>query len=81
MALFKRTGRVFKPQEDVFSENSWVQVMMGQGLMPQGYHNIADAMADTQLDTFLTNIRVGIDQSLGRLPDHQGFLNHLSETR
>ena len=29
MELFERSGRVFKPQDDVFAENSWVQVMMG----------------------------------------------------
>jgi len=74
MALFERTGRVFKPQEDVFSENSWVQVMMGQGLMPGGYHNIADAMSDQQLKGFLADIRSSVNQTVTRLSVHKAFI-------
>ena len=33
--LFRETGRVFRRNEELFAENSWVQVMMGQGIMPQ----------------------------------------------
>ncbi|MEY4671264.1 MAG: hypothetical protein RLZZ415_1143, partial [Pseudomonadota bacterium] len=29
--LFRETGRVFRKNEELFVENSWVQVMMGQG--------------------------------------------------
>src|SRR3546814_21096416 len=29
--LFPETGRVFRKHEDLFAENRWVQVMMGQG--------------------------------------------------
>ena len=74
MALFERTGRVFKPQEDVFSENSWVQVMMGQGLMPGGYHNIADSMSDQQLKGFLAEIRSSVNQTVTRLSVHKAFI-------
>ena len=73
MALFERTGRVFKPQEDVFSENSWVQVMMGQGLMPQGYHNIADAMEESDLRKYLARIHTEVGHTLTRLPVHGNF--------
>jgi tryptophan halogenase len=33
--LFRETGRVFRKNEELFAENSWVQVMMGQGIEPQ----------------------------------------------
>ncbi len=29
--LFRDTGRVFRARADLFKENSWVQVMLGQG--------------------------------------------------
>ncbi|MFN3456365.1 MAG: tryptophan halogenase family protein, partial [Novosphingobium sp.] len=32
--LFRETGRVFRKNEELFAENSWVQVMMGQGINP-----------------------------------------------
>ena len=33
--LFRQTGRVFKVPPELFGENSWIQVMMGQGLLPE----------------------------------------------
>ena len=32
--LFRETGRVFRKNEELFVENSWIQVMLGQGIMP-----------------------------------------------
>ena len=39
--LFREIGRVFRKNEELFVENSWVQVMMGQGIVPQSYHPVA----------------------------------------
>ena len=75
--LFKDAGRVFKPQEDVFSENSWVQVMMGQGITPQRYHNIADAMSREQLDGFLKQIQGSVNATVAALPRHGDFVKKL----
>lgn len=77
MALFKNSGRVFKPQDDVFSENSWVQVMMGQGLMPEGYHNIADAMTREQLGQYLSQLEAQVAQQIAGLPTHEGYVQQL----
>jgi tryptophan halogenase len=75
--LFKDAGRVFKPQDDVFSENSWVQVLMGQGISPQRYHNIADAMSPDQLAQFLLEIENNVSRTVGALPNHGEFVQHL----
>ncbi|MFZ1737818.1 tryptophan halogenase family protein, partial [Sphingorhabdus sp.] len=48
--LFRETGRVFRKNEELFAENSWVQVMMGQGIMPKAYHPIATKLSDKELD-------------------------------
>ncbi len=81
MALFERSGRVFKPQDDVFSENSWVQVMLGQGLMPRGYHNIADAMSTSQLTSYLGSISEDVARKLARMPDHNAFVSQYCRAR
>ncbi len=77
MELFERSARVFKPQDDVFAENSWVQVMMGQGLAPQGYHNIAQAMSSEQMTAFLKGIQHEVAQTVAKLPQHGAFVNTL----
>ena len=54
--LFKETGRVFKVPTELFGENSWVQVMLGQGLLPEQYHPIVNMMDAKELEEFLTSI-------------------------
>ena len=73
--LFKKTGRVFQKAGDVFAENSWTQVMLGQGLMPEQYHPIVDMMSDAELERFLSSIKTSVDHVVEQLPTHQQFLN------
>ena len=62
--LFRETGRVFRKNEELFVENSWVQVMMGQGITPRAYHPVADLMGDAELQQFLENIRQQVERHL-----------------
>ncbi|MGL6043595.1 MAG: tryptophan halogenase family protein, partial [Sandaracinobacteroides sp.] len=51
--LFRETGRVFRRNEELFVENSWVQVMMGQGITPGSYHPLAAKLQPDELERFL----------------------------
>ena len=73
--LFKETGRVFQAQGDVFGENSWTQVMLGQGIMPERYHHIVDMMSDSELREFMERQKKKVEQILNVLPSHQDFLS------
>lgn len=74
--LFKQTGRVFKVPTELFGENSWVQVMLGQGLQPEQYHPIVNMMSDDELKSFLDTIDQGVMQLIKQLPRHIDFVNH-----
>ncbi len=76
MDLFKQSGKVFKKAEELFGETSWVQVMMGQGLMPDDYHPIVDQMSDNELKTFLDTIKAGVKRKVDNWPDHNDFISH-----
>ena len=71
---FRETGRIYKYGPDLFSESSWVQVMLGQGLMPESYHPIVDLMTDAELTSFLERIRLQVKQSVDELPYHKEFV-------
>lgn len=75
LRLFKDSGRVFQGEGDVFGENSWTQVMLGQGLMPKQYHPIVNMMSDAELERFLKTNKTKVDQVIGQLPTHQQFLS------
>lgn len=80
MSLFGSSGTVFKDQDDVFAENSWVQVMMGQGLIPKTYHPIVDQMSSVELSEFLRQNLERVDQSLSQLPDHFNFVKQYAQS-
>ena len=74
MNLFKATGRLFREQNDLFMESSWLQVMLGQGIIPKDYHPLANAMSDQQLLEMLVNMKKIKGDPLPKLPEHDVFL-------
>lgn len=74
--MFKQTGRVFLDDGDIFRVDSWVQVMLGQGIVPEQHHLIASMMSDEELARFLHGIKQQIEQRVSQLPPHHEFLKH-----
>ncbi|WP_343731791.1 tryptophan halogenase family protein [Duganella sp.] len=72
--LFRETGRVFRIPNELFAENSWIQVMLGQGIMPKSHHQTADLMGDEELRAFLGGIKGRIDRTVVQLPTHQAYV-------
>jgi tryptophan halogenase len=74
MRLFRETGRVFRVANELFAENSWIQVMLGQGISPAHYHPVASVMSDEELRAFLANIQSRVGRTVGQLPPHQTYV-------
>jgi tryptophan halogenase len=72
--LFRETARVFRPSDELFAENSWIQVMMGQGIRPQRYHPVADLMSRAELTGFLGDIQLKVSRTVAGLPTHQAYI-------
>ncbi|MDE2220121.1 MAG: tryptophan 7-halogenase, partial [Gammaproteobacteria bacterium] len=74
MRLFRETGRVFRVANELFAENSWIQVMLGQGIQPAQYHPVAGVMSDEELRAFLANIKSRVERTVAQLPGHRTYL-------
>ncbi len=72
--LFRKTGRVFRIPNELFAENSWIQVMLGQGIEPEQYHRVVDVMDDEELNRFLQQIKSNVDTTVSQLPEHQAYV-------
>jgi len=72
--LFRETGRVFRKNEELFAENSWVQVMLGQGIVPRSYHPIATKLRDDELARLLGGLRDGTNATVAGLPEHAQYV-------
>ena len=73
--MFRDTARVMLSADELFAENSWVQVMLGQGIVPAAHHPITRQMDDRALRDFLTGIRKDVARRLMALPTHQAFID------
>ena len=76
--LFRSTGKVFRDYDDLFTEVAWQQVMIGQGLLPEDHHVIADGLSDTQLGDLMQSLKTLIQGTVRQLPTHEQFLSSLS---
>ena len=72
--LFSETARVFRGPNELFAVNSWIQVMLGQGITPEQHHPVADLMGDAELTQFLEDIRSGVNRTVAQLPMHQDYV-------
>jgi tryptophan halogenase len=72
--LFRSNGTLVQDQHDIFLEPSWLQVMLGQGVMPRDYHPIADGLSDEQLQDKLANTLRLKKEPLPKMPGHDRFL-------
>ncbi|WOX06877.1 tryptophan halogenase family protein [Microbulbifer pacificus] len=75
--LFRATGKVFRDYDDLFTEVAWQQVLIGQGVLPEDHHVIADGLSDAQLDDLLQSLKTLIQGSVRQLPTHEEFLSSL----
>lgn len=76
--LFKAAGGIFREQDDLFVESSWLQVMLGQGLLPQDYHPMANNISEQALKEMLKNIKNIKTEPLAKMPSHDEFLRQVS---
>ncbi len=74
MDLFSANGRIFREDEELFSEESWIQVMLGQGVIPKGYDPLVDIRSEAQVVQFLGNIENVIGKCVAVMPTHADFV-------
>jgi tryptophan halogenase len=73
--LFRSRGRVFRYDDELFAETSWVAVMMGQGIWPRNYDPLADVPPLEELQKKLAAIRAVIQRGTQAIPTHAQFID------
>ena len=75
MDLFQTNGRIHREFDELFTEVAWLQVMLGQGIEPEGWHPLADRIDESQMGRFMTSIQTIIASNVGKMPKHEAFIN------
>ena len=72
--LYRSRGRIVREGTELFTEPSWLQVMHGQGLKPDGHHPLADLLSDRELADYLDDVRRVIGKCVDVMPAHEEFI-------
>jgi len=72
--LFSANGRVFREGDELFTEENWLQVMIGQRIVPRGYDPLVDLETPETIATFLGNIETVIRRCVAMMPTHRDFI-------
>jgi tryptophan halogenase len=74
VGLFKDSGRFFRNAEEMFAITSWVQVMLGQHIVPQRYHPAVDLVPDKEIAGLVDSVRAVIATCVDAMPTHAQFI-------
>jgi tryptophan halogenase len=75
IALFKDSGRFFRNADEMFAQVSWVQVMIGQRIIPEAYHPMVDQMSEADLQAFVDHVKSVVAGCVDMMPTHQQFID------
>jgi tryptophan halogenase len=74
IALFQESAQAYQASDDLFRVDSWVQVLLGQGVTPRGHHQLARMMKAGELDQALSGIRASVAHTAREMPSHADTL-------
>ena len=74
IALFRANGRLYREHDELFSETSWLAVMLGQRIVPDAYHPLVDGYPIEPLFQYLDQTRQVIRRAAAAMPTHEAFI-------
>ena len=75
LALFKSGGKIFRDNNELFSEPSWTAVLVGQGMQPAHYHPFVDTMSERDLKDLMSRVQTAIARLVAQQPTHDEFMD------
>ena len=80
LALFRDLAHAFQESHDLFTVDSWVTVMLGQGVTPANFHPAALRVPEDKLRQSLEAARANVARAVERMPRHEEWLRRYAET-
>lgn len=74
IAMFRACGRIVREHDELFDVPGWIQVLAGQGIVPERWHPLAGELSAEQLDQFLSTVADAFTRDAARLPGHADYL-------
>lgn len=72
--LYRDSGCIFKEDNEMFNDVSWVSVFQGQGITTGSYNPIVDAMPDAALRSRMDEVVEVVASAAKAIPTHEHYL-------
>lgn len=72
--LFKSSGLLQFAPGELFHGDSWLQVMLGQGLFPDQNHALANILGEQKVQQLLAGLHRSISSDVSKMPSHKQFI-------
>lgn len=79
ITLFRHRGHVPQYRHGLFSAPSWLSVFLGQGVLPQAYHPMADNLPLEDVLAEMEAVRDSISRRVDAMPTHAQFVRDYCE--
>jgi tryptophan halogenase len=73
--VWNSQGRFFRFDEELFTTPSWVQVFLGQRVVPKDCHGIAKLLTADDTRDYLKRVNGILTQAVSQLPTHRDYIN------
>lgn len=74
LELWRGRGRLFRSSYDLFTDESWIAVLLGQNEMPQAADPIVGAISPEINQRFLLETRMAVAQTAQAMPRHEDYI-------
>lgn len=71
---FREGALAYQEPDELFRIDSWVQVMLGQGLVPRTHHAFGKMVGSSRLEESLGALAANVRESAEKLPAHSDFI-------
>ncbi len=78
LVLWRERAQVSRDDEELFTEAGWTQVLIGQDVLPDAWHPLADQVASDDLSMFLDTAATMAARVATSLPAHADLLRALA---
>ncbi|CAL4869544.1 Flavin-dependent tryptophan halogenase RebH (plasmid) [Asticcacaulis sp. MM231] len=81
LQIYQENGRLYRHDNELFNEVSWLAVLHGQNINPKRYHPIADILPEAELESRMRRMEANVATSLDLMPLHQAFIERHCKSR
>ncbi|HUG45191.1 MAG TPA: tryptophan 7-halogenase, partial [Sphingomicrobium sp.] len=77
LAQFRERGRLPFYEEETFARDSWVAVLLGQGVIPRRIDPLIDSVSEQESEIAMNRMRASIERLAGSAPPADAYLQQM----